>query len=113
MFQYLLKRLGLSVAVILTVLLVLFLLLRLIPGNPATIALGPRASPEAIQRYSEKMNLDKPVWTQFATYAGQVMTGDLGNDVFSDRKVSTIIGEQIGFSLALMAAAMGLSLIHI
>ncbi|MDN5787574.1 ABC transporter permease [Pseudorhodobacter sp.] len=107
MLTYLIKRLGLSVAVVVTVLLVLFLLLRLIPGNPATIALGPRASPEAIQRYSEKMNLDKPVWMQFATYAGQVVTGDLGNDVFSDRKVSTIIGEQIGFSLALMAAAMG------
>ena len=107
MLNYLLKRLGLSFAVILTVILVLFLLLRLIPGNPATIALGPRATPEAIQRYSEKMNLDKPVWMQFATYAGQVVTGDLGNDVFSDRKVTTIIGEQIGFSLALMAAAMG------
>ena len=107
MLNYLLKRLGLSFAVILTVILVLFLLLRLIPGNPATIALGPRATPEAIQRYSEKMNLDKPVWIQFATYTGQVVTGDLGKDVFSDRKVTTIIGEQIGFSLALMAAAMG------
>lgn len=107
MTGYLLQRLGLSVAVVLTVLLVLFSLLRLVPGNPATIALGPRATPEAIARYAAKMHLDQPVWAQFAAYARNVTTGDLGNDVFTDRKVSTIIGEQIGHSLALMSAAMG------
>ena len=47
------------------VVLVLFSLLHLIPGDPATIALGPRATPEAIARYAEKMHLDEPVWRQF------------------------------------------------
>ncbi len=54
---------------IVTVVLVLFSLLHLIPGDPATIALGPRATPEAIARYSEKMHLDEPVWKQFAIFA--------------------------------------------
>lgn len=111
MSSYILKRLGLSAAVILTVLIVLFSLLRLIPGNPVTIALGPQATPEAVARYTDKMNLDQPVLTQFATYAGNVVTGDLGEDIFTGRKVSTIVGEQIGYSLTLMVAAMAWAMV--
>lgn len=107
MIAYLIKRLGLSVAVILAVAMMLFGLLQLIPGDPVTIALGPRASPEAIQRYSEKMHLDRPVWAQFMIFARNAATGDLGIDVFNDRPVSKIIGERIGFTLVLIGTAMG------
>lgn len=111
MSGYILRRLGLSVIVIMTVLVILFSLLRLIPGNPVTIALGPQATPAAIATYSAKMNLDQPVWVQFVTYARNVVTGDLGEDIFTGRKVSTIIGEQIGHSLMLMVAAMGWAIV--
>tara|TARA_R110002074_G_scaffold91676_4_gene200406 strand:+ start:8126 stop:9070 length:945 start_codon:yes stop_codon:yes gene_type:complete len=107
MLVYLTKRLGLSAAVIALVVLVLFSLLHLIPGDPATIALGPRATPEAIARYAAKMHLDEPVWRQFMIYFGNAMTGDLGVDVFSDRPVTRIIGERLGFSLALICTGMG------
>jgi peptide/nickel transport system permease protein len=107
MIIYLLKRLGLSVAVILAVAIMLFGLLQLIPGDPVTIALGPRASPEAVQRYAEKMHLNEPVWTQFLIFARNVAVGDLGVDVFNDRPVATIIGERIGFTLVLIGTAMG------
>ena len=107
MLYYLTKRLGLSAMVIGLVVLVLFSLLYLIPGDPATIALGPRATPEAIARYAEKMHLDEPVWRQFLIYIGNALTGDLGLDVFSDRPVTAIIMERIGFTLALVCAGMG------
>jgi peptide/nickel transport system permease protein len=107
MLFYLIKRLGLSAAVIGLVVLVLFSLLHVIPGDPATIALGPRATPEAIERYAEKMHLDEPVWMQFLIYVGNAVTGDLGVDVFSDRPVTAIIGDRIGFTLALVCAGMG------
>jgi len=107
MLLYLTKRLGLSVVVICAVVLVLFSLLHLIPGDPATIALGPRATPEAITRYAAKMHLDEPIWRQFLIYIGNVVIGDLGVDVFSDRLVTRIIGERIGFTLTLVAAGMG------
>ena len=107
MLYYLTKRLGLSALVIGLVVLVLFSLLHLIPGDPATIALGPRATPEAIARYAAKMHLDEPVWRQFLIYIGNALTGDLGLDVFSDRPVTTIILERIGFTLALVGAGMG------
>ncbi|MCZ7676798.1 MAG: ABC transporter permease [Roseovarius sp.] len=107
MLIYLVKRLGLSVAVIVAVIPVLFSLLHLIPGDPATVALGPRATPETIARYAAKMHLDEPVWRQFLIYVGNALTGDLGVDVFSDRPVTTIIGERLGFTLALVCAGMG------
>ncbi len=107
MIAYLTKRLGLSVAVVFLVVLMLFSLLQLIPGDPATVALGPRATPEAVARYAEKMHLNAPVWQQFLIYAGNAATGDLGIDVFSERAVTTIILERIGFTLALIFAAMG------
>jgi len=107
MLYYLIKRLGLSATVIALVVLVTFALLHLIPGDPATIALGPRASPETIARFTEKMHLDEPVWRQFLIFAGSVATGDLGEDVFSNRPVTQIIGENIGFTLALGSAGLG------
>jgi peptide/nickel transport system permease protein len=107
MLLYLTKRLGLSAVVICAVVLVLFSLLHLIPGDPATIALGPRATPEAIARYAAKMHLDEPIWRQFLIYIGNAVTGDLGVDVFSDRPVTRIIGERIGFTLTLVIAGMG------
>lgn len=82
MLFYVIKRLGLSALVVCLVVLVLFSLLYFIPGDPATIALGPRATPEAIARYAEKMHLDQPVWRQFMIYIGNAATGDLGVDVF-------------------------------
>ena len=107
MILYAIKRVGLSVIVILLVVLVLFALLHLIPGDPATIALGPRASPETIARFTEKMHLDEPVWNQFLIFVGNLAIGDLGEDVFSNRPVTQIIGENIGFSLSLGAAGLG------
>lgn len=107
MIFYLVKRLGLSLLVINLVLIVLFSLIHLIPGDPATIALGPRATPEAIARYTEKMHLHEPVWKQYVIYSGQALTGDLGVDVFSDRPVTTIISENIGFTLSLVIASLG------
>lgn len=92
---------------VLAVILVLFSLLHLIPGDPATIALGPRATPEAVARYAAKMHLDEPVWMQFLIYVKNAAMGDLGVDVFSDRSVTTIIGERIGFTLALVSTGLG------
>ncbi|MEI4197092.1 ABC transporter permease [Roseovarius sp. E0-M6] len=107
MLVYLIKRLGLAMVVVCLVVLVLFSLLHLIPGDPATIALGPRATPEAIARYAEKMHLNDPIWQQFLIYIGNAASGDLGLDVFSNRPVTAIILDRIGFTLALVFASMG------
>ncbi|RUW80432.1 MULTISPECIES: ABC transporter permease [unclassified Mesorhizobium] len=106
MLVYLCKRIGLSLIMILCAVLALFLLLHLIPGDPATIALGPRATPEAIARYAEKMHLDKPVSVQFGNFLLRVVSGNLGVDVFSNRSVTGIVLEALPSTLILAALSL-------
>lgn len=106
MWSYFLKRLGLSAVIVLSALLVLFLLLHLIPGDPARIALGTRATPEVIARYAEKMHLNEPILTQFWIYFSNALSGDLGADVFSNRDVTTIVMEALPYTLILAAVSL-------
>lgn len=109
MWVYALKRGGLAVVIVFCAMLALFSMLHLIPGNPITIALGPRASPEAQARYAEKMHLDEPIFVQFTIYVGNALQGDLGVDVFSDRSVTLIVLSQLPFTAILALAALGWS----
>ncbi len=106
MWSYFFKRLALSLVIVLSALLALFLLLHLIPGDPVKIALGTRATPEAIARYAEKMHVHEPVYFQFWIYFTQVLSGDLGADVFSNRSVTTIVLEALPFTLILAAVSL-------
>ena len=107
MWLYSLRRTGLAVVIVLCTLFVLFALLRFIPGDPITIALGPRATPEAIQRYVEKMHLDSSLFVQFFIYVRDALTGDLGTAIFSERPVLTIVGEVLPNTLILSVVALG------
>jgi len=107
MWIYALKRLGLAGLIVLTALLALFSLLHLIPGDPVSIALGPRATPEIMARYAEKMHLDEPVVVQFMIFIGNIFRGDLGIDVFSNRPVSLTVAEQLPYTMILTFASLG------
>ena len=58
-------------------------------------------------RYIEKMHLDEPVFIQFLIFGGNVLRGDLGIDVFSERSVGETVAEQLPYTLALALASMG------
>ncbi len=109
MWIYALKRSGLAVVIVFCALAVLFSLLHMIPGDPASIALGPRATAEVQARYAEKMHLNEPLMVQFGIFVGNVLTGDLGVDVFSDRSVTLIVLDQLPFTLVLALTALGWS----
>lgn len=106
MWLYLCKRIALSVAIILLAVAALFVMLHSIPGDPVSIALGPRATPEVQAAYAAKMHLDKPLYYQFGIFVGNVLQGDLGSDVFSDRPVAETMIDQLPYTLALAAAAL-------
>ena len=106
MWIYALKRIGLSVVIVLLALLALFTLLHLIPGDPVSIALGPRATPEIQARYAEKMHLDEPVVVQFFIFLGNVLQGDLGADVFSERSVTLTVSEQLPYTVILAVTGL-------
>ena len=106
MWLYLIKRLALSVAIIFLAMAALFAMLHAIPGDPASIALGPRATPEVQAAYAAKMHLDKPLYYQFGVFVGNVLQGDLGSDVFSDKPVAETMADQLPYTLTLAAAAL-------
>ena len=107
MWGYALRRCGLALVIVGLVMLALFALLHLMPGDPATIALGPRATPEIRARYAERMHLDQPVLVQFGVFAGQMLRGDLGEDLFSGRPVTGIVLADLGRTLILALAGLG------
>ncbi len=106
MWLYFFKRVGLSVVIILLAILALFTMLHSIPGDPASIALGPRATPEIQAAYAEKMHLDKPIPVQFLIFIGNVLQGDLGSDVFSQRPVVQTLAEQLPYTITLALAGL-------
>jgi peptide/nickel transport system permease protein len=63
------------------VVVVAFLAVRLIPGDPVRQALGTKASPEAVLAKRHELGLDQPIWSQFVTYVGNVLTGNLGDSI--------------------------------
>ena len=106
MLLYFIRRLGLGVLIVLTALFTVFVLLHLMPGDPVSIALGPRATPEVQAQYAEKMRLDEPLVVQFVVFASNALTGDLGQDVFSERPVATMVFEQLPYTVVLALAAI-------
>ncbi len=107
MALYAIRRFGLALVIVVSAMAVLFGMIYLVPGDPITIALGPRATEAMREAYLAKMRLDQPVYIQFLAFAGDVLRGDLGADVFSNRSVTTIVFEQLPYTLALTGAGLG------
>jgi peptide/nickel transport system permease protein len=111
MHESLLARLGTTILVLLGATVLLFALTLFIPGNPAQILLGPRATPELVAAYTHTMGLDRPVWIRFAVFIGHVLRGDLGTDVVSGRSVLGMVMEVLPYTVTLTTAAMTLALL--
>ena len=106
MFAFLVKRIAATVPVLLIVAVLVFLLLRLTPGDPAAIIAGDAASPENIAKIRENFGLDKPLPVQFGIWFGNLMRGDLGESYFFKIKVATLICQRIEPTLALSLCTM-------
>ncbi len=109
MLNYALKRLGLAVVIVSLAMLMLFCMIYLIPGDPASVALGPRATEAMREALRIKMGLDQPVWMQFWNFYIGAWSGDLGKEVLSSRPVLTVVLEQLPFTLALIAGGISWS----
>ena len=85
---------------------VLFCMIHLVPGDPARILLGPRATPELIASMSARMGLDLPLPVQILRFFGNLFTGDLGMDVITNRPVADIVFNQLPYTLWLIFSAI-------
>ena len=107
MLLYSLKRIGLALVIIFFAMLVLFSLIHLIPGDPVSIALGPRATAEIQAKYAEKMGLTDPFIVQYLKFMWNALQGDLRKDVFTDRSVTVTVLSQMKFTVILALSGLG------
>jgi len=111
MTQYLLKRLGMTFTVVLVVMVFLAGIVHLIPGDPVTIMLGPRATESAIAQVQAEMGLDDPVYVQVGSFIGNAFRGDLGRDFVNNRSVTSMLAVALPHTLALAFSALALAVL--
>ncbi|HEV8439072.1 MAG TPA: ABC transporter permease, partial [Methylomirabilota bacterium] len=107
MLRYALRRLALALVIVLVAMAMLFGMLHLVPGDPASIALGPRATPEMREDFRIRMGLDRPIPVQFARFVGNVLGGDLGTDVWSRQPVGRLVWLALPHTAALATLGIG------
>jgi ABC-type dipeptide/oligopeptide/nickel transport system permease component len=107
--SFLIRRLLLAIPTLAGVLIVVFLLLYVAPGDPVQEMVGERADAETIARLRRELRLDDPLYVQFAHYAGGVLRGDLGTSYITGRPILRDIAERFPKTLLLAATAMVLA----
>jgi len=111
MLRFLMQRLLALVPVLFTVAVIVFLILRLTPGDPAAVIAGNNATNEDIDRIREQLGLTEPVITQFMIWWGHVMQGDLGYSFYLNRPVTELIAQRIEPTMSLAAGTMVLAVL--
>ena len=91
--------------VLLGVMLLVFIVLRIIPGDPASVLLNEHASEEAIKRLTASMDLDKPLAAQFFSYLTNALRGDLGQSYYMNQPVLSLILTAFPYTLKLTVLA--------
>ena len=110
------KRLGTSLIVLVGVSMLIFAIARVIPGDPARIALGPNATAEQVAALRERLHLDQSVVTQYGYFVSDLLRGDLGVSLYTNRPVTTDIAQflpatlELVFVAGLMMVLLGLPL---
>lgn len=111
MFAYIVRRTLSMIPSIILASIVVFLFIHLIPGDPAVVMLGDQASDEQIERLRESMGLNRPLPVQYAIWFGGVLKGDLGESIFLEEPVTSVIASRAETSLLVAGLSLALILI--
>ena len=111
MWGYIIRRLLATIPVAGVVAVFVFLLLHLGPGDPAAVVAGSYAMPKDVERIREKLGLNEPIHIQFGKWISHVAQGDLGDSIFSEMPVTTLIAQRIQPTLSLAAASILVAII--
>src|SRR4030095_76075 len=111
MIRHIARRLLLAIPTLLAVFTIIFIIVRVAPGDPAVAALGDNASQEAVAALREKMGLNQPLWQQYATFLGDLARGNLGRSLISKRPVAEQIAFVLPYTIELTVAATLVGLI--
>lgn len=116
MIRYIATRLILAIPILLAVFTLVFLVVRIIPGDPAEAALGDYASKEAVEALRERMGLNEPLHVQYFNYLGDLLRGDFGDSLITGQSISEQVAYvlpytlQLTFSSVLIGVALGIPL---
>lgn len=111
MLTYIGRRVAVSIVVLFGIAVVSFLIIHLVPGDPARISLGAHATPETVERIRHELGLDRPFLDQFVTYLGHTATGQFGNSITFGGSVIETIGDRITPTAILVAYGMLIALV--
>ncbi|MBN8245668.1 ABC transporter permease [Nitratireductor aquimarinus] len=104
--NYLLSRFAQMIVVMVGVSILVFVLTRVLPGDPVAAALGDRATAEQITQLRAELGLDLPLWQQYGRFVAGVFSGDMGMSLVEKRNVGAIVAERLPATLELIFAAL-------
>ena len=111
MIGYLVRRIGVSVIVVVGISMLVFLLLHLISSSPARAVLGMQASPAAVRAFNQEHGYDRPLVLQYLSYVNSLLHGDLGYSYKLNQSVTALLGENMGRSAVLTGVALVLAVV--
>jgi peptide/nickel transport system permease protein len=110
MSQYIARRLVQMIPVVFGITLLLFFMLRLIPGDPASVMLGERATDAAVERINHELGLDQPIYVQYGYYLRDLATLNLGTSIKYQVPVATLLGQRLLVSLSVVGVTLVLTI---
>ncbi|MGH7930576.1 MAG: ABC transporter permease, partial [Candidatus Binatia bacterium] len=111
MMAYCIRRCLWALPTMFAVLLFIFVVMRILPGDPAYAILGDEAPPEALEQFRRNWGLDRPLLDQFGTYLGGILTGDLGLSMANRQPILPQILRAIPYTLDLTIAGSAIGLL--
>jgi peptide/nickel transport system permease protein len=106
---FVIRRLLLTIPVMVAMSIFVFLMLRLVPGDPVRTMLGFRATPESIATVRQALGLDRPLHEQYFAWLGGVVRGDLGADIVSGAPLTELLAERLPVTLELTVLSLALA----
>lgn len=111
MFAYSIRRIFMLIPVLFGMSLIVFFMIRFIPGNPARVILGQEATPQAIKSMDHQLGLDKPWYTQYVKYIGKIATGNLGESLQRQEPINKEIWGHLAATAELSLVAMIIAIV--
>jgi peptide/nickel transport system permease protein/glutathione transport system permease protein len=106
MLRFVVNRLLLALPTLWAVLTLVFVLVRVVPGDPTIVVLGDQASPQARAALRERLGLNKPLLVQYADFMVQIARGDLGRSIVTNRPITTDVAAVLPYTIELTLAAL-------
>ena len=111
MTAFLIRRIGFAIVTLFSVLTLVFVIVRIVPGDPAQVILGDQASREAIETLHEKLGLNKPILVQYGEFLSGALRGDWGVSMVSGRPVMSEVLNVLPWTIELTLVSLALGVV--